>query len=579
MGGAALPWGAAALEAARRGPGLLVIRVDDAGGPGAPDDEPRDGAHLRFPSSGALGRASAEPVHVAIEGAAQPAVALRVRWTLRALQRDEAVPHAVVYAVRRRSGRLLPLFAAADLGDSGTDAGALARFMGGAADAEARATKLRRALVASAQRGWRARRPVAAALTAAVAAVNAALDPTRSALHAAPGSPRPPALALLLVAARPGDGTALAPVRRTLEAMVDGGMRDPLDGGFFRAARSPDWRVPDFARTADLNAALLEVYAGAATQLGEPAFAAAARGIASYLLGTLRDPGTGAFFAGQAVDESYYTWTSAEVTAALPTDLVQTACLHFNIQPAARVVADPSRNVLYAAADAEAIARFTGQPVADVVGQLADARARLVAARAARAAPRLDRARYVDVNARVASALLAGARSLGVAAWRTAALQTLTWLEDVCFEDGRPALRYRGGDPYLGDHAALGRVLLDAHGDTGEPRYLERAETVAASLLALFHDRRHGVFLDAPRDSLVNRAFWPEQPLEDLAGVSAVATTIRLLLDLGRRTRRARYHRAALAALRAGAGAASDDPLAAAGYYLALADATPTVPA
>jgi uncharacterized protein YyaL (SSP411 family) len=547
---ALLPWGSAALAAAQSASGLLALVVDAAWTETAADDQRAAWAQTIGPAS-APDRSPAEPVYVVVDRDAQPAVALRVRWTLRLFKVDENLPHAALYAVRR-DRRLLPLSAKSRSSAALHEARdqILLRFHTDRR-AQARAMKLRQALASSARRGWRCRRLRAQQLDAVRTAVKAAV--------AAPGPLRPTALALLLMAARQGDDDAAAVVHRTLEAMARSGVRDQLDGGFFQAARDPDWRVPSFARTANLNAALLGVYASAAAQLGERQFADVARGIASYLLGTLRDPGTGAFFASQAVDASYYTWTSRELTAALPFDLVQAACLHWNIQPAARVVADPSKNVLYVAADADSIARFISQPAAAVAAQLAAGRTRLLADRAARQPPRLDRTHYVDVNAQVCSALLGGARLLDEPAWQTSALQTLAWLEE--------ASPYRAA-PYLGDDAALGRALFDAHVETGEPRYLTRAEAVATALLANFRDRASGALLDEPRDSLVSRAFWPEQPLEDLAGPSPAATAIGLLLDLARHTGGSRYQRAAAAALRSAAAAAADDPVAAAGYYL-----------
>ncbi len=70
--------------------------------------------------------------------------------------------------------------------------------------------------------------------------------------------------------------------------------------------------------------------------------------------------------------------------------------------------------------------------------------------------------------------------------------------------------------------------------------------------------------------SLVSRAFWPEQPLEDPAGLSPAATAVGLLCDLHRRTGQAHYCEAAANALQSAASAAADDPLGAAGCYLAL---------
>jgi uncharacterized protein YyaL (SSP411 family) len=126
------------------------------------------------------------------------------------------------------------------------------------------------------------------------------------------------------------------------------------------------------------------------------------------------------------------------------------------------------------------------------------------------------------------------------------------------------------GEPYLGDYAALGDALLAAHRTTREPRYLARAEAVAAALLAQFRDVGSGALLDVPRRSLVGRAFWPEQPFEDDASASPAALAARLLLDLARHTGQGAYREAATAALRAGAAAAADDPTAAAVYYVAL---------
>jgi uncharacterized protein YyaL (SSP411 family) len=91
-------------------------------------------------------------------------------------------------------------------------------------------------------------------------------------------------------------------------------------------------------------------------------------------------------------------------------------------------------------------------------------------------------------------------------------------------------------------------------------------------LLAEFRNPRSGALVDAGRGSLVNRAFWAEQPLEDIAGRSPSATTIELLLGLARQTGRGHYREAAHQALRSGLSAAGEDPLAAAGYHLALAE-------
>ncbi|HLH21747.1 MAG TPA: hypothetical protein VK066_04450 [Chloroflexota bacterium] len=568
------PWGPGPLARARREGRLVALLVDAAWSPGrsAAGDVERARAAVP-PDRGAA-------AYLLVDEAAEPAVALRGRWIARLFDVDERLPYAVVCVARPRSAALLPLYA---LPSQPTAAQLAARDRALAAWAADRgalalqALRHRRVLAASARRGWRGRPTLAAILADGIAATQADVEPTAGGWRSAPGRPRPTALRLLLVAAARGDAQAGELARRALARLAASGMCDPLDGGFFHAAHDASWRIPDFARTAADNAALLALYSAAAVQLDEPWFAEVARGIATYLLGTLRDPATRGFFASQAADERYYTWTTRQVTAALPFDRVQAACLHFDVQPRGGPLRDQSLNVLYPAMDATTLAPYIGCAPAEAAERIIAVREALRAARAERAAPPLDRTRYVDVNAQVVSALLAGAAALAEPAWRTAALATLAALEAECFSAAPVAVPHRlGGDagtgePYLGDYAALGRALLDAHATTGEPRYLQRARAVADALLARFRDPRAGALLDVPRTSLVSRAFWPEQPFEDGAGPAPAALAASLLLDLGQRPGGAAYREAALAALGTGAAAAGDDPVAAAGYYLTLA--------
>jgi len=572
-GGVVEPWGPEPLARARRTGRLVALRVDAAWRAG--------GAAVADTRSRALLPPESPPaIYVSVDQDAAPAVALRARWILRLFDVAEELPYGVVCATRARSPGLLPLYALPGRPNDALLAArdrAFAAWVADRGSQEAQALGRRRALAASARRGWRARPALAAVLAEGLAAVAAATAPAAGGLASAPGALRPTVYQLLLAAAARGDAAAGETVRLALGRLADRGMCDPLDGGFFHAARDAAWRVPDFARTAADNAALLALYSAAAVRLAEPAFAAVARGIAAYLLGTLRDPATGAFRASQAADERYYTWTTREVASALPFDLVQAACLHFNVQPRGGPLPDQSRNVLYPAMDAATLAPYVGCPPAEAAARIATVRAALRAARAQRPAPSLDQTLYVAVNARVVSALLAGAAALGEPAWRAAALETLACLGAACAWAGPVAVPRRLGpaaaadEPYLGDYAALGRALLDAHAATGEPRYLARARLVADALLARFRDPRHGALLDAPSASLVNRTFWPEQPLEDDAGPAPAALAASLLLDLGRQPGGAIYRAAASEALRAGAAAAADDPPAAAGYYLALA--------
>jgi uncharacterized protein YyaL (SSP411 family) len=113
----------------------------------------------------------------------------------------------------------------------------------------------------------------------------------------APKFPVVPVLNFLLE--QPG-ATGQALGDRTLTAIAGSGLRDPVEGGFFRYATRRDWTEPHYERMLYDNAQLLRAYALLALRVPERAKLAieVSAGIADYLLTVLRLPG-GAFASAQ----------------------------------------------------------------------------------------------------------------------------------------------------------------------------------------------------------------------------------------------------------------------------------------
>lgn len=111
---------------------------------------------------------------------------------------------------------------------------------------------------------------------------------------------------------------AAAAAERALAAMAASDLRD-TDGGFFRYATRRDWTVPHYERMLTDNAQLLEV----ALDAGD---AETARGIAHFLLGTLRQEGGGfgaaqdseSWIDGARSEGGYYLRPVAERAALEP---------------------------------------------------------------------------------------------------------------------------------------------------------------------------------------------------------------------------------------------------------------------
>ena len=287
-------------------------------------------------------------------------------------------------------------------------------------------------------------------VTAVAEWLERAYDPTFGGFGGAPKFPQPWAVELLwLLHARTGEAGWRSMAIRTLDAMREGELCDPIDGGFFRYAVSDDWSAPHTEKLLDVNARLLSLYADACHMTDSMAYRTTAREIVDYLLSTLLveqqpagAPAGGRWFAGsQAADRDYYDLSQEE-----------------------RLEADP---------------------------------------------PPIDRTLYVDRNAMAASALLAAGGTLRKPDYRETGLTLLEFLWTTCRSpDGGMAHYCDGGDDgrrlaggYLADQTWPLCALLDACEAAGRHPWLERAETLVSVMTDRWWDDRSGGFWDLPLSS------------------------------------------------------------------------------
>ncbi|HEY4753492.1 MAG TPA: DUF255 domain-containing protein, partial [Candidatus Limnocylindrales bacterium] len=127
--------------------------------------------------------------------------------------------------------------------------------------------------------------PPAEVLAAAAAALDADFDEASGGWGRAPKFPQPMAIEFALRRHLvTGDPRLLSMVRRTLDAMADGGVRDQLGGGFHRYATDARWLVPHFEQMLYDNAQLARVYIHAWQLTGEPRYRDVAVATLDFLL-------------------------------------------------------------------------------------------------------------------------------------------------------------------------------------------------------------------------------------------------------------------------------------------------------
>lgn len=292
----------------------------------------------------------------------------------------------------------------------------------------------------------------------------------------APKFPVAPVLAFLVTRGEQGDATAAGLVDRALTGMAEGGLRDAVEGGFFRYAVQQDWSEPHYERMLTDNAQLLDV----ASRSGRHDLA---EGIARFLGEVMRLP-SGAFASaqnseslvdGELSEGGYYALT-AEQRAAQPRPALDTKelagwnGLAIGALADAGVRADRPDWVTLARDAADGI---LASHLRD--GGLLRAAAEGVASEAV--------ATLEDVGL-LAGGLLRLALATGEPAYAVTARQ----LVESCLDESGAVVSPAGGDPVL---AARGLLVGADLSEGASPSGLSAVADAALRLHALTGDDRH----------------------------------------------------------------------------------------
>jgi uncharacterized protein YyaL (SSP411 family) len=415
-------------------------------------------------------------------------------------------------------------------------------------------------------------------------------DPHNGGFGSQPKFPHPAALDLLLhlsgtrVNTRARNAFAV-----TLERMARGGVYDQLAGGFHRYSVDERWIVPHFEKMLYDNSELLRNYVHGWQSLGREEFRQTAQEIVGWLDGTLTDRERGGFYASQDADVGldddgdYFTWTLEEARAVLDEDELRFAADYWDIGALGDMHHNPAKNVLHVNVTLEERAAKAGPSLETLHALRERTRRKLLAARAQRPTPFIDRTLYTAWNAMAATAYFEAARVLGIDSCRDFALRTLDRLLTEAW-DGNAALRHviaypEGESPSehvpgtLDDYAFTIHACVDAWLASGEMKYYRAAVRLADAMIAAFHDAAAGGFFDtaAAGDSAVLGALSARRkPLQDSPTPAGNPTAASALLRLESLSGRKDYREIAQDTLACFAGIAAQFGLYAGAYGLAI---------
>ena len=386
-------------------------------------------------------------------------------------------------------------------------------------------------------------------------------DPRNGGFGSQPKFPHPAALDLLLqIAMSRGDERAREAFITTLEKMARGGVYDQLAGGFHRYSVDERWVVPHFEKMLYDNTELLRNYVHGFQSFVREDFKETARETVAWLDATMTDRERGGFFASQDADVGldddgdYFTWTLDEARAVLDPEELEFAAKYWDIGEVGEMHHNPAKNVLHVKQSLGEMVKETGAAYESLRTLRDGARAKMLAARALRPAPYIDRTLYTGWNAMAVTAYIETARVLRMDAAKEFALRTLDRLLKEAW-DGEAALNhviaYAGGPEQtagaerlpgtLDDYAFTVNAAIDAWVASGEMRYYHAATKLADAMIARFHDASGGGFFDSESSGVnaLGALSARRKPMQDSptpAGNSAAAAAlVRLEALVGRK--------------------------------------------
>ncbi len=420
-------------------------------------------------------------------------------------------------------------------------------------------------------------------------------DPHNGGFGSQPKFPHPASLDLLLhLAVNRGNARAREAFVVTLEKMARGGVYDQLAGGFHRYSVDERWVVPHFEKMLYDNTELLRNYVHGFQSFEREDFRQTAREIVGWLDAVMTDRERGGFYASQDADINldddgdYFTWTLDEARAVLEPAELAIAALYWDISELGDMHHNPAKNVLFRKYTLEELAAqgevAEGRSVGELRQVIDGARRKMLAARAARPTPFIDRTLYAGWNAMGVTAYLETARVLRMDAAREFALLTLKRLLDEAWDGGenlRHVIAYHDvhatGDKVPGtldDYAFTVHACIDAWYASGEMRFYHAAVKLADAMIARFYDRTAGAFCDtkqqangsAPLAVLSAR----RKPLQDSPTPAGNPTAVAALLRLEDLSGRSEYRAIAEDTLESFAAIVEHFGLYAGSYGLAL---------
>lgn len=358
---------------------------------------------------------------------------------------------------------------------------------------------------------------------------------------------------------------SLATVEASLQAMAQGGIYDQLAGGFHRYATDRQWQLPHFEKMLYNQAQLAQVYLLAYCVTGKAEYARIARQTLDYVLNDMRAKAGGFYSATDAdsngVEGEFFVWTPEQINNALTPEFARRAIDIYAVTAQGNF---EGHSILHLPVSLEEYAEKHNIALPILLLEIEQIREGLKQTREQRIAPLRDDKIVTAWNAMMIESLVLAADILQQAKYLVAAEQTANWL----WQTNRQAngelwrIHWQGSSSVSAnqqDYAYFASALIALYDQTGEQRWLDKAEQLIDIMIKQFWDKSaYGFFMNSEAETMA--MMLRPKDVQDNATASANAVAVHVLAKLSKRTANLEYADKAATALSAFSGYIKKQP-------------------
>ncbi len=341
-------------------------------------------------------------------------------------------------------------------------------------------------------------------------------DDVNGGFSSAPKFPTPHNLIFLLrYWKRTKTERAIEMVKKTLDAMQLGGIKDHIGFGFHRYSTDNKWILPHFEKMLYNQAMIAMAYTEAYQATGNEQYAKTAHEIFTYISRDMTR-GQGGFYSAEDADSEgkegeFYLWKKDEIKEVLTDEEAEFVYDIFNIEKEGNYYEESTgkkigKNILYLSKQLGEIASNINYSEEKFLEFFEDVRKKLYKHREKRIHPAKDDKILTDWNGLMIVALAKGAQVFNERKYAELAKDTADFiLKNMKTSDGRLLHRYRKGKASipanLDDYAFFIWGLLELYETNFQIRYLKEAIRLNDDQIEHFWDDDNGGFYFIADDS------------------------------------------------------------------------------